>query len=165
MPEEKQTVSGEVGKVVVWNSKKGYFLNLKGQEQDFYAFGAPKAKEGQQATFEVSPGTGSFEDKVKLDKLVTEKKHLPEDSKKADTEFPDGKTVYLTRAEADAIRQNYINRCSAVKSAAELVAAAIRAAPKPNMKEASTNTLHIAGKFLTFIKDEEPELPEPPEDE
>ena len=67
---EKDTVAGIVGKWVEWKTGKGYFLNIDGHEMDYYGFGKCKAALGDKITIEVSPGTGTFGDKMKVEKFV-----------------------------------------------------------------------------------------------
>ncbi|KKL97759.1 hypothetical protein LCGC14_1831240, partial [marine sediment metagenome] len=127
-------------------------------------FGTCKLKPAQEVNLEVSPGTGNFSDKIKLDKVVDKPTEKSLERKKAIADFKSADTVYLTRAEADAVRQNSIERQCAVKTAGNIIASTIQKSKTTDVIVLSQATLALADRLLCYIKMEEPKLPEPPEE-
>lgn len=164
MPEEKQTVTGEVGKVIQWNSKKGYFLNIKGMEQDFYGFGTPKVKEGQAVTFEVSPGTGQFEDKVCLGKLLKQPSTLDivKEKAKADMEIVNKSIESGERTYFD--KQNLIVRQTCMKAAATVVAGIHSKDEVNSWNDIANQVNEVADRLYAWVTESDLRLPEPEEE-
>ncbi len=163
MTDKPTTVRGKVAKITEWQSGKGFFLNFEGDENDYYKFGPAKVEVGQTVAFECKPGSKIFSDKVELIKKVEAGTDTIDVNKLKQEVFKTADTVYLSKAEADAVRQNSIERQSAIKSACALVGAIHSKSKTDSWNDVANNVTDIADKFLDFIKMDEPKLPEPEE--
>lgn len=162
MSQPKDTVTGTVVAVKPWKTGKGFFLNLEGDSNDYYSFGKTALEEGDTATFEVSEGTGGFADKIKLDKLVPTAVEKQQETEKTMPGVETGDKVYLTREEAQAVRQNSIERQCALKAAVQVVGELYPRQEKMDNVKIIDYVETFAVKFLAFIQDEDSPLPEPP---
>jgi len=164
MAAKTETVTGEVAAVKPWATGKGYFMNFVDDSNDYYGFGTPKIKEGETVALEIKEGTGTFSDKIAIVKKLAKplEKAKVQENPVAAIESAD--RVYLTRAEADAVRQNSIERQSAIKTAGALVGELYPREPKFDHEKALDNVRYIADGVLAWIRMDESKLPEPPEE-
>jgi len=154
-------ITGVVGMVKAWKTGKGYFLNLNGDDNDYYGFGSCKAKEGEEVVIDVKEGTGSFADKVCITKLTvgkdaagTAKKTSREPAPAATPEVRQGDSVYFRKDEL------IVKQCC-VKAAARITAALIAAGYSKSKKDAIDDTVDVADKMYCYIVDlDEPDEPE-----
>ena len=164
MTENKDTVSGKVARVVPWSKGNGYFFNLDGNSNDFYGFGSCKLQPGQEVNLEVSPGTGNFSDKVKLDKVLgapdfnkVRKETADKDMEIVNKSIESGEKTYFER-------QNLIIRQTCIKAGARLVAAKVQIDESLGKKDAAIATCDAAEILYDWVTGREPPLPEPPEE-
>jgi len=164
MPAKTETVTGKVASLNDWKSGKGVWVNLEDNPNDFFAYKNKAPKLGEEGTWQVKEGTGIFSDKVELVKKQggTPEKPAKQENPVAAIESAD--RVYLTRAEADAVRQNSIERQSAIKTAGALVGELYPREPKFDHEKALDNVRYIADGVLAWIRMDESKLPEPPEE-
>ena len=161
------TVSGEIGKITPWKSGKGYFLNLKGNENDFYGFGSCKKQVGAKVTLTVKEGTGQFSERyliVKISDSAQEKPVQKEKPKVAQENVldsvKDGLTVYVEK-------QELIVRQTCIKAAAEVVGHLVERSPKLPGKDIGDAVIDLADMFVAFclgideLPEENGEEPEP----
>ena len=163
MTDAPTTVKGKIAKIMTWASGKGFFLSFEGDENDYYKFGSCKYSEGQEVCFECKPGSNKWADKVEIVKEVKVGNATIDVNKIKQESFKSADTVYLTKAEADAVRQNSIERQSAIKSAAAIISRVVGTDSNWKVKMLAESTINLAHEFLEFIKDEEPKLPDPGE--
>jgi len=157
------TVQGDIGKIVAWKTGRGYFLNLKGQEADYYAFGAPKHKEGESVELTVKEGTGSFSDKL----LITQIKPLQPTTAQVQEKVQAAAQKMQDYCEsADKVyydRQDLIVQQTCIKAAAELVGKLWPRQEKPNMEEIANTVLYFKDRFYFDITGQEESNEEPKE--
>ena len=58
MTKQNQTVTGTVSQVTEWKSKKGSWINLEGNPNDFFAYKGKVPTSGVTGTWEVKEGKG-----------------------------------------------------------------------------------------------------------
>jgi hypothetical protein len=164
MTELIETVTGEIAKIVVWKTGKGFFLSIMDNSNDFYAFGKCNCIVGDMVTLACKEGTGSFSDKILISKMIKVTIKKADVPKNPLADVPNGAQIYLTKAEADAVRQNSIERQCALKSAVDLVGELYPRATLIDNDKIEDLVLRFAQTFFDWIACNEPELPEPPEE-
>lgn len=164
MTEEKQYVTGKVASINDWKSGKGVWVNLEGDPNDYFAYKNKAPKLGEEGTWQVKEGTGIFSDKVELVKKQAQAQAKEAHQKKTQEDFEDAAKIYLTKAEADAVRQNSIERQCALKAAANVVSNLSDPKGSYTIKNMTDTVLELAEPFRAWIQCEEPKLPEPPEE-
>ena len=161
---ETDKTTGKVARITNWKTGKGYFLNLDGNSNDFYGFGACKAKLGETVDLEVSEGTGNFADKIKVDKLyskATVKEAVQESTDKSmeilEKSIASGENTYFER-------QNLIIRQTCIKSACVLAGSITKNIDAANTKVAISMAEEIADALYAWVTESDQRLPEPPEE-
>ena len=161
---EKDKTTGKVSRITEWGSKKGYFLNLDGNSNDFYGFGSCKGKLGETVDLEVSEGTGNFSDKIKIDKLyskATIKEAVKETEDKSmeilDKSIKSGENTYFER-------QNLIIRQTCIKSASVVFAGLHQQQTGLSTAQVTTKIKDIAEDLYAWVTESDHKLPEPPEE-
>ena len=161
---ETDKTTGKVARITNWKTGKGYFLNLDGNSNDFYGFGACKAKLGETVDLEVSEGTGNFADKIKIDKLYSKatvkeavKETADKDMEIVKKSIESGENTYFER-------QNLIIRQTCIKAAAELVKSVYNEKGADQWQYAVPKALEIADRFYAWVTESDQKLPEPPEE-
>lgn len=164
MAEEQETVTGKIAQVKPWKNSKGYFLNIEGNSNDFYGFGKPHVEEGEEVTFVVKEGTGSFADKIAIVRKMKpdEEPPKPKEKPKTDTDkvldgIEDAKTVYMDK-------QNLIVRQCCIKAGAQMVGELMPRAEHANWTHVAAIACDIADTLYEWVTMQEPPLPEPPEE-
>jgi len=164
MSQDKETVTGTIAQIKTWSKGNGYFLSMENDGNDYYAFGKCQVKEGDSATFEVSEGTGSFSDKIKIDKKLDKPTEKSLERKKEIDDFKSADKVYLSREEAEAVKQNSIERQCALKAAAGIIGELYPREEKLDTVKIVDYVQYLFDKFLDKIQGNEEHLPEPPEE-
>jgi len=161
---EKDKTTGKVARITEWKTGKGYFLNLQDDQNDYYGFGKCKAKIGETVDLEVSEGTGSFADKIKIDKLHSGAtvKQVEQETKDKDMEIVNksiasGENTYFER-------QNLIIRQTCIKAAANLVGTANASEKAGDFPTMVTRVCDVAEQFYAWVTESDLKLPEPPEE-
>jgi len=162
MPEKETIVKGEVGKIIAWKTGKGYFLNLKGDPNDYFGWKECKCSEGEKVKLTVTEGTGSFADKLLIthtDKPTVTLAEIKQTKKDADEivqhSVMQGNKFYLAR-------ETLIIKQTCIKAAAEVVGHLVeRTSQLPGAKVADA-VIYLADRFYLYVTEqEEPEQPEP----
>lgn len=148
---ETETTKGTVAKIQAWKTNKGYFLNLSGDDNDYYAFGKNYPGEGDAVELVVTEGTGSFGDKLcitKWSKLKQEKtKEAQEKQDEEESEFKEAHTIYKTQADV----QRMIVEQSCLKTAGYIVSKIWPKQEDPDWREIAEAALTMKDIFAADI--------------
>lgn len=161
---DKNTATGKVARVTEWSSHKGYFLNLKDDSNDYYGFGKCGADIGSTVTIEVSEGTGSFSDKIKIDKFAKKvdlnavrKETADKDLKIVEDSIISGENMYFAR-------QNLIIRQTCIKAASNCIGLLLAKEEKVDLALVSNRIHDMAEQLYAWVTESDQKLPEPPEE-
>jgi len=147
----ENTVTGQISKLVPWKSGKGFFVNLEGDDTDYYTFLKLKVNTGDEATFQVTEGSGNFSDKLQITKVLKQDT-IP--AKKPDTapvEEPPVTTEFSSEHKFYADKQSLIVQQTCLKAAARIVAASINPAKEYDCAKLESNILRMKDAFFKNI--------------
>jgi len=161
---EKDKVQGKVARVTEWKTHKGYFLNLKDDQNDYYGFGKCKADVSDEIELEVSEGTGNFSDKIRIDKLYSKatikeavKETHDKDMEIVNKSIKSGENTYFER-------QNLIIRQTCIKSATGLASRIFQGKTDVDKDTIHLRIVDTADVLYAWITETDVRLPEPPEE-
>jgi len=164
MTVETKKVQGKVARINLWTNKPGYFINLENDQNEYFGYGSCKAKLGEIVDLEVSEGTGNFKDKFKVEKIhcgatvkQVEKETADKDMEIIDRSIKSGENTYFER-------QNLIVRQCALKAAAVVVAAEIKAKKEIIATGTPERVRDLMDFFYGLVTESDQRLPEPPEE-
>jgi len=163
MTEETTTVKGEIGKLVEWKTGKGHFLNLKGDKNDYYAWGKSKHKEGETVELTVKEGTGNFSDKMQITQIKALQPEKAQVQEKAMTAAQKMQEYCESADKTYYDRQDLIVKQCCIKAACELVGELKPRQEKEDWDNVCEKALYVADKLYFWVTDQEENQEEPQE--
>jgi len=148
---EKDTVKGTITQIKTWKKGNGFFLNLDGDEADYYKFGKPTHEPGDEVELTVKEGTGAFSDKleiVKIGKGASETTKPTENKQDEDKSFKelceDGAKVYMDK-------QNLIVEQTCLKAASDIVGHLLPRSEKQDWEDIAKTVNFLKRDFVHDI--------------
>jgi len=164
---KEATVQGVIGKVTPWQSGKGYFLALQGDNNDYYAFSKHLPNEGDNVQLTVTKGTGGFSDRLQITKLEPAKRTLEEikQAKKEADEIVQQSTMAGDRFYFK--REDLIIKQTCIKAAAEVIGHCVERSKTPALKGLTDAVIDMADRFYCYVTEQEeaPRTEKEPADE
>ncbi|KKL50421.1 hypothetical protein LCGC14_2305660 [marine sediment metagenome] len=164
MIDKGMTVSGTVVEITEWKSKKGSWINLEGNPNDFFAYAKRVPAKGTEGTWDVQEGKGFLADKVELVKLVTEidlsavvKTAAASDMAIVEKSIESGEKTYFAR-------QNLIIRQTCIKAAAMVISRVVGTDSNWKVQKLIEGTTDIAEGLYAWVTESDQRLPEPSEE-
>lgn len=149
---QTDTVEGIVSAVKVWKTGKGYFLNLEGDDTDYYAFGGVDTDVENTVKLTVKPGTGTFSDKCQITKLVNVKQGKIQDAG-SQASKPGSKAVASAQSPGQSGKNDAeIRRGVSLKCASWITAATIMPDAEADAVAFAKDTVELAKKFEPYLK-------------
>ena len=158
MEEKTKTVTKTTARVNEWNSGKGGFVAFEDDEADYFYFGPAKTYIGETAKFEVSPGTGNYSDKVKIEKKLetlsegeVDVSGEPTKAELFESAAQDGLKVYIDK-------QNIIVAQTCLKVAGDVVSRLSAKNDGAAWKDVGKAVLEMADQFFIGVLQSQGEI-------
>lgn len=158
MPGEIKHVTGVIADTRRWTSGKGSFINLEGDQNDYYKYGACTFQKGDKVELRVKQGAGQFSEKFEVVGFEHIKAETPKPAEKVKVVPSNSELKVQTAEKIYTDRNEAIVKQSCLKASAPIVAALISTGVIKAKQEAKEFATELADFMYCYVVEgEEPE--------